>query len=112
MKILKWNELNKESTTHNVDVRKLYETDNAQVMHITLAPGEQLKKHITPVDVIFYVLQGTGIVEIGDEKKEVGADSLIDSPANIVHCWYNKSDEVLRFLVIKTPKPTEQTRLL
>jgi len=81
-------------------------------MHITLEPGESLKKHITPVDVFFYVLEGTGIVEIGDEKQEVEKDTLIDSPANIPHCWYNEGQETLRILVTKVPKPVEQTKLL
>ena len=36
---------------------------------MTIKPGKSLKKHVTPVDVFFYVLEGNGIVEIGDEKK-------------------------------------------
>ncbi|PLX40660.1 MAG: cupin domain-containing protein [Deltaproteobacteria bacterium] len=97
---------------HGVEVKKLYDTDNAQVMHIALEPGEQLHRHITPVDVFFYVLQGTGVIEIGDEKKSVGVDTLIDSPANIPHCWYNESNETLRILVSKVPRPTKSTRIL
>ena len=31
-----------------------------------------IKRHITPVDVFFYVLEGTGVVEIGKEKQTVG----------------------------------------
>lgn len=86
---------------HGVDVRKMFENDKVQVAHITLKPGEQLKKHVTPVDVLFYVLEGTGVVEIGDEKKEVGPDTLIDSPAKIPHCWYNQSTGTLRVLLLK-----------
>jgi quercetin dioxygenase-like cupin family protein len=97
---------------HNVDVSKLYDTENAQVMHITLKPGESLKKHITPVDVFFYVLEGIGIIEIGDEKQQAAADTLIESPAKIPHCWYNESDAVVRILVVRVPRPTETTRLL
>lgn len=97
---------------HRVATRKLYDTEHAQVIHITLEPGESLKRHITPVDVFFYVLEGTGVVEIGEEKKTVGPDTLIDSPANIVHCWYNESDAPLRFLVVKVPRPTGTTRLM
>ncbi len=97
---------------HGVDARKLYDTEHAQAVVITLKPGEQLKKHITPVDVFFYVLEGRGIVEVGDEKKEVGADTLIESPAKIPHCWYNESDSTLRVLVVKAPRPTTQTKIL
>ncbi len=86
---------------HGVDVRKLFESDRIQVAHVTLKPDEQLKRHTTPVDVLFYVLEGTGVVEIGEEKKEAGPDTLIDSPAKIPHCWYNQSKGTLRFLILK-----------
>ena len=112
MKIVKWKNVEITQNPHGVDARKLYDTEYAQVVHITLKPGERLKKHITPVDVIFYVLEGKGIIEIGDEKQEVGPDTLVDSPAKIPHCWYNESNDILRFLVIKVPRPTKSTKLL
>jgi len=112
MKIIDVNNIENSKNPHNVDARKIYDTENAQVVHMTLKPGESLKRHITPVDVFFYVLEGKGIVEIGDEKKEVGPDTLIESPAKIVHCWYNESTDILRVLVVKVPRPTESTKIL
>lgn len=97
---------------HKVSVRKLYDTENAQVMHIELKPGEALKKHITPVDVFFYILEGEGVVEIGDEQEKVSQDMLIESPAKIPHRLLNPGEGTFRVLVVKTPRPTEQTRLL
>lgn len=112
MKIINALEAGIIKNPHGVKARKLYDTEHAQVIHITLEPGESLKKHITPVDVFFYVLEGKGVVEIGDEKREVGPDMLIESPARILHCWYNESDKTLRILVVKVPQPTESTKLL
>lgn len=100
------------STPHNVNVRSLHSTEHAQVMMITLQPGESLKKHITPVDVFFYVLEGTGIVEIGGEQCPVSADMLIESPARIPHRLLNQGQEPFRFLVVKTPRPTTATQIL
>ena len=97
---------------HHVDARKIYDTPHAMAVVITLRPGEALKKHITPVDVFFYVLEGTGVIEIGDEKMTVGKDILVESPAKIPHKWTNESSTVFRVLVIKVPKPTEETKLL
>ncbi|MBN1462910.1 MAG: cupin domain-containing protein [Paludibacteraceae bacterium] len=99
-------------TPHKLDVRKLYDTDSAQAMHITLQAGKALKPHITPVDVFFYILEGTPKVLVGDEKIEVKADCLVESPKDIVHCLYNNSTTVARILVIKAPRPTTQTKLL
>jgi quercetin dioxygenase-like cupin family protein len=95
-----------------VDARKIYESPHAMAVVITLQPGESLKKHITPVDVFFYVLEGTGIVEIGDENQAVQKDMLVESPARIPHRWSNESTTVFRVLVVKVPKPTEETKLL
>jgi len=112
MKIIKAKETDILKNPHNVKAARLYDTEHAQAIHITLEPGESLKKHITPVDVFFYVLEGTGIVEIGAEKKPVGPDTLINSPAKIPHCWYNQSERVFRVLVVKVPRPTAATKLL
>ena len=97
---------------HHCDVRNLYSEEALSVTAITLEPGQSLKKHITPVDVVFYVLAGKGVVEIGDEQELVGADALVESPEGIMHCWHNRSSDVLRFMVIKAPRPTLKTVFL
>lgn len=97
---------------HHVDARKIYDTDNAIAVVITLLPGESLKKHMTPVDVFFYVLEGTGVVEIGTERAMVTKDQLVESPARIPHRWINESTGIFRVLVVKVPRPTEETKLL
>lgn len=112
MKIVDATKTPSSENPHHVDARKLCEIPNAVVVMITLQPGESLKRHMTPVDVIFYVLEGTGVIEIGDEKSTAGKDTLIESPARIPHRWINESTSVFRVLVIKVPKPTEETKLL
>ncbi len=94
---------------HGVEVKRLYDSEHAQVIHIDLRPGEELKRHITPVDVFFYILEGEGDVEIGDEVKRVSKDTLIDSPANIPHRLMNPTSSDFRFLVVKVPRPKEKT---
>jgi quercetin dioxygenase-like cupin family protein len=80
-------------TPHKVAVKKLFNFEHATIVHIELKPGEALKRHLTPVDAFFYVLEGNGIVEIGKELA-------------------NESDDKFRFLVIKTPTPTSETKIL
>ncbi len=100
------------STPHQIDARNLYNRPEVVITVITLQPGQALKRHITPVDVAFYVLEGTGVVEIGEEKQTVERDTLVESPKDIVHCWYNQSDSPLRFMVIKAPRPEKKTVFL
>ena len=99
---------------HNVDVRKIFESPDTAAVVITLKPGESLRKHVTPVNVFFYVLEGTGIVEIGDERQSVGKDSVVESPAMIAHTWIHESKKVFRVMVVKmlTTGKGKDSRLL
>lgn len=108
MKIAKVKEQQIIETVHNVDIRKLYDHSSAQVMHITMQPGESLKPHITPVDVFFYILEGTTDVRVGDETIPVEKDCLVESPKDIVHCLSNNSNAVTRILVVKAPRPVKK----
>lgn len=112
MKITHWKNQPVKETPHKVDVRPLYDHDNAQAMHIMLQPGEQLKPHITPVDVFFFVIEGTPSIQVGEEIVQVEENSLVESPKDIVHCLYNKSDKTARILVVKAPKPMTTARVL
>ena len=112
MKISKVKETPVKETPHKIDARMLYDKDSAQAVHIRLNPGESLKPHITPVDVFFFVIEGSPDVLVGEEKRKVEVNSLVESPKDIVHCIYNNSKEIVRVLVVKAPKPTRQTKLL
>lgn len=112
MKIVNVDDVNIADTPHKVDVRKLISYEHATIVRIELKSGEALKMHITPVDVCFFILEGDGIVQIGKEKEKVKKNQLIFSPANIPHTLMNESDANFSFLVIKTPTPTSETKIL
>jgi len=112
IQIIKVDKVSIADTPHKVAVKKLLSYEHASLVHIELKPGESLKKHITPVDVSFYVLEGEGIVEIGKEIEKVTKDQVIFSPAKVPHLLKNESGDTFRFLVIKTPTPTSQTQIL
>ena len=92
MKITKVSETPIKETPHKVDARMIYNYDSAQAVHITLKPSESLKPHITPVDVFFFVLEGTPEILVGEEKQTVEANCLVESPKDILHCISNNSD--------------------
>jgi mannose-6-phosphate isomerase-like protein (cupin superfamily) len=51
-------------------------------------------------------------VEIGDEVREVGRDTVIESPANVPHRLFNEASPEFRFLVVKMPRPAGSTKVL
>lgn len=101
--IVKYENVPIADTPHQVDVRQLFENDHVAVVEIKLGHGQGLKKHVTPVDALFYIIEGHGIIEIGEEQEQVSSDMLIISPRGIPHTMRNEGDEPLRFLVIKAP---------
>ena len=112
MKISKIDEAPEIPNPHKVSARKILEHDHVTVIYLNIKKGEALKKHITPVDVFFYVIEGKGIIEIGDETEEVEKETIIFSPAKIPHRLVNQNSDLFRVLVVKTPKPTTETKLL
>jgi len=112
MQIIRALEAPEVETPHLASVRPIHSTEHVQVTLITLEPGEALRPHITPVDATFYVLEGEATVEIGQERQVAPMHSLIHSPAKIVHRVLNEGSERVRFLVIKTPRPSDPSRIL
>lgn len=96
------------SPAYNQDAvltKKLLSKSEVEAVCIELAPGSSLPVHSTPVEVFFYIIAGTGEVEIGEERQTVQAGSLVESLKNIPHGLHNSSDSPFIVLVVKTPKP-------
>lgn len=109
MIIIKYPNQIKKDTPHKIDVREMYNKESAQAMLMALQPGESLKPHTTPVDVFFFIVEGTPTIHIGEESEVCEADTLVESPANIVHYISNSSDSLARVLVVKAPRPVSMT---
>ncbi len=112
MKITKVENTPIKETAHKIDVRFIYDHEEAQLAHMLLKPGESLKPHITPVDVFIYVLEGDATITIGNETELVAENAVVESPKDIVHFIANKSDKNVRLLVCKTPRPTKAGKIL
>ncbi len=108
----RWKDAEIRENKHNLDAREIYHGVHAQIMHINLKPGEALIPHKTPVDVVFYVLEGEGKVYIGSESAAAKRDTLVESPKNISHYWENTGRKNLRIMVIKIPSPMKETPIV
>lgn len=105
MNIIKPNKVSIMENRKNLNAKKLYSKEEAEIMQLTLVENQDLADHVTPVDVIFYIVEGKGEVRIGDEKESVEKGMMIESPKNIPHGLKNTGQEDFTFLVIKTPRP-------
>jgi quercetin dioxygenase-like cupin family protein len=91
--------------TAQVNVVELYDKPEAQILHMCIVPGGELKSHVTPVDVAMYVLEGEPTIIIGEERRVCPAGTMVESPKDIPHAIQNPSEETVKLLVMKLPKP-------
>ena len=99
--------INLESFESSEDFKphKLIQQKEVEIVLLAFAPGQGLPVHTTPVDVFFQVIKGKADIKIGEEEKVVQEGRIVVSPAEIPHTVKNNSEEEIKVLVIKTPKP-------
>lgn len=65
-----------------------------------LPPGNTIEEHIDPVEEIYLVFKGGGLMKVGSETKEVKEGDSIWIPAGEPHSLENTEDEETFVLVI------------
>ena len=84
----------------------LFDTDNFFCDVYCLQPGQFQKVHSHDgPDKVYYVLEGSGMVTIGSEKRELAVDDITLAPSGLDHGVVNHTDEKLVMLVFMAPKP-------
>jgi mannose-6-phosphate isomerase-like protein (cupin superfamily) len=69
-----------------------------------IAPGQVTAAHYHPrCEEIYYVLEGRGEMQIGDELKTVGVGDAIAIPPGAIHQIRNVGDLVLKILCCCSP---------
>ena len=56
---------------------------------------------------MFYVLEGTLTIRLGDDSFELGAGSFVCVPPGVVHTFANGGERPVRFLNFNTPSGWE-----
>lgn len=88
-----------------IEARKLVNRESASVMYLLLKPGQKIDPHSMPVDVMFYIVEGRGEIEIGGIRAEVRPRDIVICPAKTSMALYAALDESFNVLNIKTPHP-------
>jgi len=88
---------------YNVLGRTLVDSKTATIKNLFLDKGESIPKHEFPLDVTFFILEGKGTINIGDEVFHVKAFDTVICPPNTIMSVQADKDSKLSFLNIKTP---------
>ena len=68
------------------------------VVYLEVDPGKRIPPHTHTADEVFVVLQGEGIVTVGDESLEAAAGAVAVAPAFARHGWENTGSETLKLV--------------
>ena len=64
-----------------------------------LQPGRTLEAHIDPYEEIYYVLKGTGLMQVGEDRRKVRPGDAIWIPCGAMHSLKNDGDQECIILV-------------
>jgi mannose-6-phosphate isomerase-like protein (cupin superfamily) len=91
------------------DYRPIFETPRLNVTHVSIRPGETVPAHThQDEDQVYYVVSGSGFVELAGERTTVSAGSTVLIPLGTEHLITNTSSERLDyvFFVVFVPERT------
>jgi mannose-6-phosphate isomerase-like protein (cupin superfamily) len=97
------------NTKDGSEIRELLAHRNSGIRKQSLAearlrPGGKTTPHYHPLtEEIYYILEGTGRMHIGDETRDVGPGDAIAIPPGAVHTIVNTGAGTLKFLCCCAP---------
>lgn len=66
---------------------------------IVLHPDEEDTQEPHPADELYYIIEGSGLIELGENRRPVKKGSIIFVPARMHHRFYgNKEDLVVLYM--------------
>jgi mannose-6-phosphate isomerase-like protein (cupin superfamily) len=71
--------------------------------HAVVKPGETSLRHRLRTSEVYYILEGEGLMRIGDESRQVGPGQAVYIPPGQVQCIHNAGGSDLKFLCIVDP---------
>ncbi len=84
--------------------RQLVDNPDVRIVNLELKPGEEVKSHLAPVDVVFIVISGTGQVKLEDDFLELLEGQMLVCPTGLERS-IQAGDEGLNLIVVRAPNP-------
>ncbi len=85
----------------------LFTTDRFFCDVYCFEPGQEQSPHSHgDSDKVYYVIEGTGRIRIGNDERDAAAGTAVLAPAGVVHGVVNPGPGRLSLLVFMAPKPS------
>lgn len=73
--------------------------------HAVLQPGRVIEAHRDPMEEIYFIYRGRGIMVVDGEERTVREGDAIHLPIGSLHALHNDSPADLEILVVASPIP-------
>lgn len=83
---------------------KLANTSLHEIVHLSLDKNGEIPAHALPINVVFYVIKGEGILTIENKSFAAKKGDILEVEANKNRSWINNAETNLELLVIKENK--------
>lgn len=95
----------KEMTKENSNFREvLYTGPHSQLVVMSLNKGEEIGEEIhEKIDQIFFVMDGLGEADVGEERIRIEEDDVVFVPAGTKHNIKNDGEKDLKLYTIYSP---------
>lgn len=93
----------------NIKVEKLTTDPLATCFVIWVKKSVKAHYHVTHTENL-YVLEGTGVMQLGDREIEIGPGSFVTIPKGTVHSVVVTSEQPLKVLSVQAPEFMGQDR--
>jgi mannose-6-phosphate isomerase-like protein (cupin superfamily) len=96
-------------TRHGSEIRPLVDRTTSAITRCSLAeevllPGQAVTPHRhREIEEIYYIVEGRGVMTVGDERQEVAAGDAIYVPRHQRHTLSNTGTEPIRLLLVCGP---------
>ena len=65
-----------------------------------LEPGKEIESHVDPMEEIYFVASGTGVMRVDNEERQVNPGDATWIPTGAAHSLLNNGTEILVILVV------------
>jgi mannose-6-phosphate isomerase-like protein (cupin superfamily) len=106
MLIINRNKANIINTPHGSEIRPLVDRTTSEIEKCSLAEeilpvGAAVGKHFhKETEEIYYIIEGSGLMTVGDETREVSAGDAVFIPRNHTHTLKNTGTEPMKILLV------------
>ena len=68
--------------------------------YAVVPPGNELEEHIDPLEEIYFILCGGGLMRVGEDEREVSTGDAVWIPAGDRHSLKNTGKETMAIVVV------------